>query len=140
MAAVDVADLPLAVGQHGDCARSATVCPPGRGRGRRRSSGVRVARSDREGEAPSGPVCADRLAGRLALPGSREGVDEDAAPAATTARSKRDSRGEPELVHAAWYCRTSWARAAAEAESVRRRGVTGREGDRGPGRGIAQEG
>ena len=36
--------------------------------------------------------------------------------------------------------RTSWASAAAGAESARRGGVTGREGDRGPGGGIAQEG
>ena len=129
-----------AAGRRRRPARPATACPPGRARGRRRSSGPGPA-VDREGEAR---VRAGwpRLAGRLALPGL---VLQSPASGSGTPRRWRRRRGAGRSARRASACGSAWISGPPGPGPRRGRegpagGVSGREVDRGPGRGIAQEG
>ena len=123
MAAVDVADLPLAVGQHRDAGVRRSACPAG--------SRTRPATVIRAGLASFGGrwlAAADgRAAGGLFIRGSSpitSGRASQPAPAATTARSNRDSAASLELVeqHGTEDLLGQWPRRGRRAPRRRRAG------------------
>ena len=138
MAAVEVAGLPLAVGQHRDAGVRDRFAFAGRGRGR--STVIRAGlaidrrrrgrRRGRAGGDPSSP---------LGLIPHHERTGEPAGAGGDDGQEQQGQRGGLELVeqHGTEDLLGQGRGGGGERPAG---GVTGREGDRGPGGGIAQEG